>query len=68
MDHRFTEQIGAWLTTPEAERDYKAGEKLAESEEDLLKHRPYGTTAFSPIRSKLLRGRHPLHRLRKIPI
>ncbi|MCD8395328.1 MAG: hypothetical protein LUC85_10965 [Bacteroidales bacterium] len=24
---------------------------------------PDGTDAFSPIRSKLLRGRHPLHRL-----
>lgn len=25
MDHKFTEQIGAWLTTPEAERDYSVG-------------------------------------------
>ena len=49
-------------------RKDKSGEKLAESEEDLLEHRTDGTDAFSPIRSKLLRGRYPLHRLRKIPI
>lgn len=25
MDHKFTEKIGAWLDTPESERDYSAG-------------------------------------------
>ena len=25
MDHKFTEQIGKWLNTPEAERDYTVG-------------------------------------------
>lgn len=25
MDHKFTEQIGKWLNTPEAERDYSVG-------------------------------------------
>ena len=25
MDHKFTEQIGQWLNTPEAERDYSVG-------------------------------------------
>ena len=25
MDHKFTEQVGQWLNTPEAERDYSVG-------------------------------------------
>ena len=49
-------------------RKDKSGEKLAESEDDLLQHRTDGTDAFSPIRSKLLRGRYAIHRLRKIPV
>ena len=28
MDHKFTEEIGQWLNTPEEERDYKAGALL----------------------------------------
>ncbi len=42
-------------------------QKLAESEEDLLEHRTDGSDAFSPIRSKLLRGRYTLYRMREIP-
>ena len=45
-------------------RKDKSGEKLAQSEEDLLEHRTDGTDAFSPIRSMLLRGRYSLYRLR----
>ncbi len=48
-------------------RKDKSGEKLAESEEYLLEHRTDGIDAFSPIRSKLLRGRYPLHRCQKSP-
>ena len=46
----------------------KSSEKLAETKEDLLERRTDGTDAFSLIRSKLLRGRYTLHRLRKIPL
>ena len=49
-------------------RKDKGGEKLAESEEDLLEHRTDGTDAFPPMRSKLLRGRYALHRSGKIPV
>lgn len=28
MDHKFTEEIGNWLNTPEKERDYKYGALL----------------------------------------
>ena len=28
MNHKFTEEIGQWLNTPEEERDYKAGALL----------------------------------------
>ena len=37
-------------------------------ERTLLEHRTDGTDAFSPMRSKLLRGRYALHRLREIPV
>ena len=49
-------------------RKDKGGEKLAESEEDLLEHRTDSTDTFSPMRSKLLRGRYTLHRRREISI
>ena len=37
-------------------------------ERTLLEHRTDGTDAFSPIRSKLLRGRYALHQLREISV
>ena len=41
---------------------------VACGEKTLLEHRTDGTDAFSPMRSKLLRGQYALHQLRKIPV